>query len=184
MASYLPVPHRDVSNGNNNFESTAEIEDRAIMYTGKVDHRFTDKVSLTGFYLYNKTDEPCANYWEPGLNGANRFIDHGDYLLLRRVHVLALNNTWLPEQQHGADAPLRLDQVHRRRHAVDRRSTRRRWASALRRSARSADPEARSSRSSTSTDYVRARRHRPDAAQLVLVERQRHASRAWPASTR
>ena len=40
-----------------------------MMYTGKVDHRFSDAVSLTGFYLYNKTDEPCANYWEPGLNG-------------------------------------------------------------------------------------------------------------------
>ena len=50
----------------------AEIEDRAIMYTGKVDHRFTDKVSLTGFYLYNKTDEPCANYWSPGLSEPNR----------------------------------------------------------------------------------------------------------------
>ena len=60
-------PDRDVSDGNNNFTRTAEIHDRAIMYTGKVDHRFSDSVSLTGFYLYNKTDEPCANYWEPGL---------------------------------------------------------------------------------------------------------------------
>ena len=66
------------------------------MYTGKVDHRFSDSVSLTGFYLYNKSDEPCANYWEPGLSGENRFADPGDYLLKRRVHVLALNNTWLP----------------------------------------------------------------------------------------
>ena len=66
------------------------------MYTGKVDHRFSDTVSLTGFYLYNKSDEPCANYWEPGLSGENRFADPGDYLLKRRVHVLALNNTWLP----------------------------------------------------------------------------------------
>ena len=53
-------------------------------------------MSLTGFYLYNKTNEPCANYWEPGLNGANRFADPGDYILQRRVNVLALNNTWLP----------------------------------------------------------------------------------------
>ena len=35
-------------------------------YTGKVEHKFTDKVSLTGFYLYNQTNEPCANYFEPG----------------------------------------------------------------------------------------------------------------------
>ena len=96
MLSYLPSPTNDVSNGQSNFFSVAEIEDRAMMYTGKVDHRFSDSVSLSGFYLYNTTDEPCANYLEPGLNGPNRFIDNGDYLLKRRVHLLALNNTWLP----------------------------------------------------------------------------------------
>jgi hypothetical protein len=95
VATY-PNPLRDVSNGSANFESTAEIEDRAMMYTGKLDHKFTDKVSLSGFFLYNSTDEPCANYWEPGLNGSKRYADPGDYLLLRRVKVLALNNTWLP----------------------------------------------------------------------------------------
>jgi hypothetical protein len=96
MLSYLPPPTTDVSNGQANFFSTAEIHDRAMMYTGKVDHRLSDMVSLSGFYLYNKTDEPCANYLEPGLSGANRFIDNNDYLLRRRVHILALNNTWIP----------------------------------------------------------------------------------------
>ena len=96
MASYLPSPDTDVSNGSANFNRTAELNDRAYMYTGKVDHRFSDQISLSGFYLYNKTDEPCADYWEPGLDGANRFADPGDYLLRRRVHTLALNNTWLP----------------------------------------------------------------------------------------
>jgi hypothetical protein len=96
MAAFLPLPIQDVSNGRPNFDSQAEIHDRAIMYTGKVDHRFSDQVSLTGFYLYNKTDEPCANFAYPGLSHQNRFIDRNDYLLLRRVHVLALNNTWIP----------------------------------------------------------------------------------------
>ena len=96
MQRYLPLPDTDVSNGTNNYSRTAEIEDRAIMYTGKVDHRFSDAVSLTGFYLYNKTDEPCANTLYPGLSDPNRFMDRNDYLLLRRVNVLALNNTWLP----------------------------------------------------------------------------------------
>jgi len=96
MLSYLKNPTNDVSNGLDNYFSTAEIIDQAMMYTGKVDHRINDKVSLTGFYLYNKTDEPCANYLEPGLDGPNRFVDNGDYILRRRVHVLALNNTWLP----------------------------------------------------------------------------------------
>lgn len=96
ISGYIPQPDVDVSNGSNNFTRTAQIVNRAIMYTGKVDHKFTDEVSLSGFYLYNKSNEPCSDYWEPGLNGANRFADPGDYLLKRKVHVLALNNTWLP----------------------------------------------------------------------------------------
>jgi hypothetical protein len=96
LVNTYPNPTRDISNGSNNFESTAEINDRAMMYTGKVDHKFSDKVSLSGFYLYNMSNEPCANYWEPGLNGPHRYADPGDYILERRVNVLALNNTWLP----------------------------------------------------------------------------------------
>jgi hypothetical protein len=96
MQRSLPLPDLDVSNGDDNYFRTAEIHDRAIMYTGKVDHRFTDAVSLSGFYLYNRTNEPCANTLYPGLDDPNRFIDRDDYLLLRRVNVLALNNTWLP----------------------------------------------------------------------------------------
>ena len=38
-------------------------------------------MSLSGFYLYNRTDEPDANYFEVGLNGATRFADPNDYLL-------------------------------------------------------------------------------------------------------
>ncbi|MEW6321100.1 MAG: TonB-dependent receptor [Acidobacteriota bacterium] len=96
ITSFMPNPDIDRSNGQENFFRTAEIIDRAQMYTGKVDHRFSDSVSLSGFYLYNKTDEPCSNFWEPGRNGPNRFADPNDYILARRVHILALNNTWLP----------------------------------------------------------------------------------------
>jgi hypothetical protein len=96
IQGFLPLPDSNVSNGSTNYSRTAEIHDRAMMYTGKVDHRFTDSVSLSGFYLYNATDEPCANTLYPGLNDPNRFIDRADYLLIRRVNVLALNNTWLP----------------------------------------------------------------------------------------
>ncbi len=53
-------------------------------------------MSLAGFYLYNASDEPCANSIYPGLNEPNRFIDRSDYLLIRRVNMLALNNTWIP----------------------------------------------------------------------------------------
>ena len=100
MLSYLPAPNVGDPNtsktGVNNFGSVAEINDRAIMYTGKIDHRFNDRISLSGFYLYNMSNEPCANLVYPGLNDPNRFMDRSDYILERRVSVLALNNTWLP----------------------------------------------------------------------------------------
>src|SRR5262249_28876606 len=63
-------------------------------YTVKVEHKFTDKVSLSGFYLYNRSNEPCANYFgSADQNDPNRFADPGDYLLIRRPKILALNNT-------------------------------------------------------------------------------------------
>lgn len=101
MLSYLPNPTTDRSNGLPNFESQPTIEDRAMMHTGKVDHRINDRVSLSGFYLYNKTDEPCANSVVPQ-GQPNAFIDSSDYVLRRRVHTLALNNTWLPSSNTAA----------------------------------------------------------------------------------
>ena len=64
-------------------------------HSGKVEHKFSDRVSLTGFYLYNRTNEPCAAYFEPGPGGANRVADPSDLVIERRPQILALNNTWV-----------------------------------------------------------------------------------------
>jgi hypothetical protein len=95
IIKYMPLPDTDVSNGAPNYTRVAEIDNLAKEYSGKVEYKFTDKVSLTGFYLWNHTDEPCSNYYEIGKNGANRFADPNDYLLKRTPQILALNNTWL-----------------------------------------------------------------------------------------
>ena len=96
IAKYFPLPQSNIDNGSANYTATAQIVDQFQQeYTGKIEHKFTDKVSLTGFYLYNRTNEPCADYFEPGLNGANRFADPNDYLLQRRPQIVALNNTWV-----------------------------------------------------------------------------------------
>ncbi len=64
MLSYLPrADERCAATAATTTPPIAEIKDYAMMYTGKVDHRISDKVSLSGFYLYNKTDEPCANFY-------------------------------------------------------------------------------------------------------------------------
>jgi hypothetical protein len=95
ILSYVPLPQRDVDDGAANFNSQAVLNDKfQQLYSVKLEHKFTDKVSLTGFYLYNHTDEPCANYLT-GQDDPNRFIDSADYILKRRPQILAINNTWV-----------------------------------------------------------------------------------------
>ena len=97
ILSYIPLPNVNLDNGNTNYNAVAQIVDQFQQeYSGKIEHKFTDKVSLTGFYLYNRTDEPCSNYFEPGLSGPNRFADPNDYILKRRPQIVAINNTWIP----------------------------------------------------------------------------------------
>ncbi len=102
MLKYLPLPDVDRDNGSANYTRTSLIKTSGTQqYTGKVEHKITDNINLTGFYLWNRSDEPCANYFSaPGQGFAdqsdpNRFADPGDYLLKRRPWILALNNTWV-----------------------------------------------------------------------------------------
>ena len=96
IIKYMPLPDVNVVERRaTTTRASAEIDNLAQEYSGKVEHKFTDKVSLTGFYLWNHTDEPCSNYFEVGKNGATRFADPNDYLLKRTPQILALNNTWL-----------------------------------------------------------------------------------------
>jgi hypothetical protein len=78
--------------GNPNISDTARLVDAADMFTLKMDHRFTDNWTLSGFYLYNKTDEPGSGIMPADFqhieNQAEFFTT-----LRRRPHVLAINNT-------------------------------------------------------------------------------------------
>src|SRR3954470_23181299 len=97
MMKYLPLPDIDLDNGNDNYARTSLINNNFETEIAlKVEHKFTDKVSLTGFYLYNRTNEPCQNYFgSADQNDPNRFADPLDYILVRRPQLLALNNTWV-----------------------------------------------------------------------------------------
>jgi len=97
MARYLPLPDVNVDNGSNNYARTSLINNNFETEIAlKVEHKFTDKVSLTGFYLYNRTNEPCQNYFGTAdQTEPNRFADPLDYILARRPQLLALNNTWV-----------------------------------------------------------------------------------------
>jgi hypothetical protein len=97
MLKYLPLPDVERDNGSTNYTRTSLIENKfQQMYSAKVEHKFTDNVSLSGFYLYNRTDEPCANYFGTAdQNDPNRFADPLDYILVRRPKILAVNGTWV-----------------------------------------------------------------------------------------
>lgn len=78
--------------GNPNVSDTARLVDEADMWTLKIDHKFTPNWTLSGFYLYNNTDEPGSGIMPAGFqyieNQAEFFTT-----LRRRPHVLSINNT-------------------------------------------------------------------------------------------
>ena len=95
ILNYYPMPTRDVSNGTANLDATADQTGYALMGSIKVDHRLSDAASLSGLYITNKTSRTNENFWERG-QGPNRFADPRDGTLDRTLHLVALNNTWVP----------------------------------------------------------------------------------------
>jgi hypothetical protein len=85
-------PMQQNEDGNTNANGTAFIVDKAFMWTFKGEHKFTDKWSLSGLYIYNKTDEPGSTIMQPD----KLFMADQDQWfgpLRRRPHVLVFNNT-------------------------------------------------------------------------------------------
>ena len=97
MLEYMPAPDVDRDNGSTNYTRTSRIKSNfSQLYSVKLEHKFTNNVSLSGFYLYNSTNEPEANFFGTAdQTEPNRFADPNDYYLRRRPQILALNNTWV-----------------------------------------------------------------------------------------
>ena len=74
--------------------SQAGLLDKAIQITTKVDHKWSDTLTSTGMYGWYDSEEPESRYYNGAL-GENPG-DPGDGALFRTVHVLALNNIWVP----------------------------------------------------------------------------------------
>jgi hypothetical protein len=82
------------TNENNepNAEATGPIVDSADMFTIKAEHRFSDTWSMSGLYIYNKTDEPGSTIMRPEewyIASEENFFGP----LRRRPHVAVVNNT-------------------------------------------------------------------------------------------
>ena len=79
--------------GERNTFDTSRTIDYADMYTFKAEHKFTDNWSLSGMYLYNKTDEPAFDYIGPTNPRDDFFFSGATWYLERRPHVAVFNNT-------------------------------------------------------------------------------------------
>ncbi len=97
MLEYLPLPDVDRDNGSTNYTRTSSIKSNfSQLYSVKLEHKFSNSVSVSGFYLYNSTNEPEANFFGTAdQSEPTRFADPNDYYLRRRPQILALNNTWV-----------------------------------------------------------------------------------------
>jgi hypothetical protein len=76
-------------NNEPNVHTTSNIVDEADMWSVKAEHKFTDTWSLSGFYVYNNTDEPGSE----SMPADFAFMDGAYSVLRRRPHVLVFNNT-------------------------------------------------------------------------------------------
>src|SRR5262245_20257366 len=90
IANLFPTPdtQRSGADGNANYRRTALLKSKAYQATEKVEHKFNDRVSLTGLYAYQYTSEPDSMYWD-----VNTFADARNFTSVRPVHLIALNNT-------------------------------------------------------------------------------------------
>ena len=81
---------RSGADGRFNFTAPATLSNQADSATVKVEHKFTDKWSLTGVYLYSHTNEPFQVFFQQ-----HPELDPGWNIVRRRPKVLALNNTYV-----------------------------------------------------------------------------------------
>jgi hypothetical protein len=79
--------------------ASAQLIDRSITTTLKLDHKWSEKVRSSAMYgLYDSTEPQPRSYLKDGQTqeiGANH-ADPGDGALFRTVHALAINNTITP----------------------------------------------------------------------------------------
>ncbi len=85
----LPTLHPDYDDNTTNLPAQNVIESTARQVSLKLDHHFTDSISVNGTFLNQSTFEPDANYFPDAPHAAPAFH------LQRDVNVFVLNNTYV-----------------------------------------------------------------------------------------
>lgn len=86
----MPLPDRDVADGNVNRSVGDVVTSKALQYSVKIDHSFSSRVGLSGIYLKQASTEPGPQ-WFPQTPYANGF----GFSFNRDIHVGVLNNTYI-----------------------------------------------------------------------------------------
>jgi len=89
LVNALPMPTRDADDGRVNYPAQDILDSTAHQGSLKLDHHFTDAISLSGVYLFQDSSEPNANYFPDARYAAPSFQ------LDRFINVLVLNNTYI-----------------------------------------------------------------------------------------
>ncbi len=89
IAGYWPQPYENNEDSLANVNTTINLPDFADMFTIKGEHKFTDRSSLSGLFIYNQTKEPAASPVADELS----FLEQGANWLIRHPKVFVLNNT-------------------------------------------------------------------------------------------
>ena len=90
---YVPLP----TAGAKSLSRVAELIDKSSTWSGKVEHRWSDQFTTTATYAGYDSVEPESRffYLNSPVLGDNPG-DPGEGALYRTVHVLAVNNIWIP----------------------------------------------------------------------------------------
>ncbi len=82
---------RSSADGRSNYTTEGLLANQADSLTAKLEHKLTDKWSLTGMFIYSHTNEPFPVYFKE-----HPELDPGWNIVMRRPKVLALNSTHVP----------------------------------------------------------------------------------------
>ncbi|MGE0393826.1 MAG: carboxypeptidase regulatory-like domain-containing protein, partial [Vicinamibacterales bacterium] len=88
LLPYLPLP-----TAGRNRPAVAELVDAADQLTGKVTHRWSDRLTTTGLYAWYGSQEPDPRFFGDG--PFDNPADPGGGAFVRRAHLAAINTTWV-----------------------------------------------------------------------------------------
>ena len=85
----IPLPETVLATGVGSLPAQDVIDDAAQQASVKLDHHFTDNISLSGVYLFQNSSEPDRNFFPDALYA------YPSYQLDRAINVFVLNNTYI-----------------------------------------------------------------------------------------